>query len=434
MALEQPLLVLWRPWMRIRRLQLRNFRCFEALDLELEPRVTLLVGANGSGKTSVLDALAVAAGGWLLGFPGLDARPIAPDEMRRGVPEESMNRADPPRLEAVGPTRVAASGTVQGEELSWARELRVPDGPTRSDEADELVCMAEEARGRIAGGDPVDLPVLAYYGSARSWHGSRGSEARMEPSAGVLAGYDACLDSSADQARLEAWMANADPSLAGAVARAAEHCVEGAARFYYSAEHRELRIDFRDGRTLPVRLLSDGLRNLAGLAADLAWRSARLNPHHGADAARRATGIVLIDEVDLHLHPRGQRRVLPDLHRVFPNLQIVATTHSPQVISTAPAEWLRVLALDGGPPRRVEHTLGRDSNSLLEDVLGASERPETSARALQQLFDLIDRGHLVEAERSWSSLRDALGPHDPDIVRARTILDLERELPSETGS
>jgi predicted ATP-binding protein involved in virulence len=109
----------------------------------------------------------------------------------------------------------------------------------------------------------------------------------------------------------------------------------------YDVAGDELLGVFADGRRLPFRLLSDGVRNMLALVADVARRAATLNPHLGADAARKTPGVVLIDEVDLHLHPRWQRRVLDDLRRTFPLVQFVATTHSPFIVqSLGPGELL----------------------------------------------------------------------------------------------
>jgi predicted ATP-binding protein involved in virulence len=127
-----------------------------------------------------------------------------------------------------------------------------------------------------------------------------------------------------------------------AIEQAVLGCVEGAKRFFYDVNHQELRLELADGQLVPFSQLSDGYRNLVAMIADITWRASQLNPHHGADAARKATGVVLIDELELHLHPAWQRRVVDDLLRTFPNLQFVATTHSPQVIASARPEhmWL----------------------------------------------------------------------------------------------
>lgn len=200
-----------------------------------------------------------------------------------------------------------------------------------------------------------------------------------------------------------------------AISAAVQNCIEGVKRFYYSLHHQELRLDLLDGRAIPFSLLSDGYRNLLALVADIAWRAARLNPHHGVHTAARVGGVVLIDELDLHLHPAWQRRVIGDLRRTFPNIQFVATTHSPQVVSTAKPEWIRVLTADQrtGP---AEHTYGRDSNSLLREVFGTSERPLETERRIEEVEALISQRKLNDARAALRILENELGPDDA-IVR-----------------
>jgi predicted ATP-binding protein involved in virulence len=427
--------------MRIQTLVAENFRAFPRLSLELHPAFTLIVGANGAGKSSVLDALAVAIGAWLLGFPEVGKRPIERDEMRRVV--RTLGGDD--GLELAGATTVTATGTLPGgDPVEWSRSLQSPTGHTSFGQAGAMKRAAEQAQAAVSAGAPVHLPVLAYYGTGRLWDQKRdtAASARAELLGSRLQGYAACLERASSIKHLESWMRwreerrlevvaeggtpALDPQLE-AVRAAACACVDGSRRFYYSFRHKELRFEAEDGAITPFSLLSDGYRNLLGVAADIAWRAARLNPQLGADAARAAHGVVLIDEIDLHLHPAWQRRVVGDLRRAFPNIQFVATTHSPQVVSTVPAASLRLLTREGDV-RAVLHAEGRDSNSLLEDLFGVPERPPEAQRAIGHLFGLIDAKRWDEAAVTLERLRSTLGPADPDLIRAQAVLDLERVL------
>src|SRR5207249_2270078 len=97
---------------------------------------------------------------------------------------------------------------------------------------------------------------------------------------------------------------------------------------------RSLGVRHRDHGLLPLSVLSDGVRNMVALVADLARRCASLNPHLGEAVAQLTPGVLLIDEVDMHLHPRWQQQVVDLLRRAFPSLQMVLSTHSPHVLST----------------------------------------------------------------------------------------------------
>jgi predicted ATP-binding protein involved in virulence len=169
---------------------------------------------------------------------------------------------------------------------------------------------------------------------------------------------------------------------------------------------------------VPFRLLSDGYRNLLGLVADIAWRAVQLNPRHGAAAPELAEGVVLIDEIDLHLHPRWQLRVIDDLRRAFPRLQFVATTHAPQVITSAQPEWMRILR-GGTTPLLAGPVHGRDANSILEDVMDVPERLPAMKARLEALARLIDAGDLERAHRLLDQIAADLGEEDASVVRAR---------------
>lgn len=423
--------------MRIDQLDLANFRGFEALHLDLHPEFNVIVGINGAGKSSVLDALAVALGGWLVGFPGVAKRNILREEGRL-VRREVGGVVG---LEWAGAAVVAAEGVWYTHPIQWTRELRSPEGRTTTGGLGAMKALSEEAQRHVSKGTGIELPVIAYYGTGRLWIQKREGEQRASGLASRLQGYDACLEPASDAKLLARWMrwreeirlqqiargtpptAAEDPHLE-AVQAAARSCIEGARLVYYDFAHDEIRVDLEDGRTLPFTDLSDGYRNLIAVAADIAWRAVRLNPQFGREAPERVAGVVLIDEVDLHLHPAWQRRVIGDLRRTFPRIQFVVTTHSPQVLSTAKAEWVRVL-VPGQPPARIPYAQGRDSNTLLEDVFGVPERPAEDAAEIRVLADLIDRGNLAASRAKLAELEGKLGRDDPDVVRCRTWLDLD---------
>ena len=141
---------------------------------------------------------------------------------------------------------------------------------------------------------------------------------------------------------------------------------------------------FQDDRRLPWMMLSDGMRSVIALAMDIAWRAVVLNPQLGAKAPEQATGIVLIDELDLALHPVWQRRIVGDLSRAFPSIQFIATTHSPQIIGSAkrlgpadrrrsgvggePSVWARFQHRADGKSWAVRSETGRSWRCLLKST------------------------------------------------------------------
>ena len=165
-------------------------------------------------------------------------------------------------------------------------------------------------------------------------------------------------------------------------------------------------------------------RTVIALVADIARRAVMLNQFDGADAPARVEGVVLIDELDLHLHPRWQRVALPGLREAFPRLQVVVTTHSPQVLSSAENRQVRRL-VDGGLPEERVFVEGRDTNAILREHMDTEDRNGEGARDLQTLNELMDQGHRKEAEELYRKLFARWGDLDPDLIEARVLLDLE---------
>lgn len=413
--------------MRISRLTLKNFRNLAALELALEPSCTLLLGDNGVGKTAVLEGLAVALGAFVGEVRGVQSRNIREDEDARRVVFEIGGVPD---LQIQWPVRVEATGEVLGRALTWTRVLAGPGGKTTRRDTTDLRAVAESAARSVQRGKPIDLPVLGYYGTQRLWVqrkltvAKRGVGSRLD-------GYIDCLAPASNVRLLTEWMyqqtladvqsGSPSPQLA-AIERSICTCLGDVTRFWFDLRYQEIRLRLADGRIAPFSTLSDGYRNVVSLVADLAWRAATLNPQHGADAGVRATGIVSIDEIDLHLHPSWQRRILPDLRRTFPGLQLVASTHSPQVVASVAREEVRRLAADGVAVGQ-EFVEGRDTNSLLEDVFGVPERPTWARDRLARLFDLIDLEQLAAARAELETLTPRLGHDDPALTRARWLLD-----------
>ena len=418
-----------RRFMQISGLTLANFRCFEFIELSLSPSFTLLLGDNGAGKTALLEGLAVALGAFVGEIRDAQSRNIREADDARHVVFD-LNGV--PDLQTQWPVRVAVLGTLFGERIGWARELSGTGGKTTRKESADLHESTEAAGRLIRRGKPIELPVLAFYGTQRLWVLKKATEAKR----GVgsrLDGYIDCLAPASNVRLMAQWMyqqtladlqAGAPSAQLAALERSVCLCLGDVTRFWFDIRHHEVRLQFVDGKVTPFFQLSDGYRNVIALVADLAWRAAVLNPHHGAEAGARAVGIVLIDEIDLHLHPAWQRRIVPDLRRAFPGLQFVATTHSPQVVASVHRHEVRQLA-GGEVLDQQDPVEGRDSNSLLEDIFGVPSRPTWAAERLARLFDLIDQDQLDAARSELRSLESLLGADDADLTRARWLLDRE---------
>jgi predicted ATP-binding protein involved in virulence len=156
------------------------------------------------------------------------------------------------------------------------------------------------------------------------------------------------------------------------------------------------------------------------LVGDLASRAAILNPHLADAALRDTAGVVIIDELDLHLHPRWQRRVIHDLKTTFPSVQFIATTHSPQLVGEAQPDEIRLL--DGDETTIPPRSFGIDSSRVLEEVMGAESRDQSVGGLLTRLFKLIDDEDFDSARRMLAEVEANLGSDDPEVTRARALM------------
>jgi len=171
---------------------------------------------------------------------------------------------------------------------------------------------------------------------------------------------------------------------------------------------------------LVLNQLSDGEKNLLVMVADIARRLAIANPDPTKNALE-GEGIILIDEIELHLHPQWQRDIIPRLTSTFPNCQFIVTTHSPQVLSNVKKENIFIVEDFQVYPADA-YTFGRDSNSILSELMGVTERPVEIQNKLTECLYKIDDGQIEEAKILLHELSDLLGHNDSEIVKANTLI------------
>lgn len=176
----------------------------------------------------------------------------------------------------------------------------------------------------------------------------------------------------------------------------------------------------KQDRELVLNQLSDGEKNLLVMVADIARRLAIANPDPTKNALE-GEGIVLIDEIELHLHPQWQRDIIPRLTSTFPNCQFIVTTHSPQVLSNVKKENVFIVEDFQVYPADA-YTFGRDSNSILSELMGVTERPIEIQNRLTECLYKIDDGQIEEAKILLHELSDLLGHNDLEIIKANTLI------------
>ena len=434
--------------MRLDELELTNFHKFEHFSVDFDEHMTVLVGENGSGKSSVLEAACIALDSFTYLVTLSLQRRIAPADAlasRYGMGGVTDRQERYPVV-------VSARGLVgegDAERVSWSRSLSSPDDDEQILNPGGLRDFAEECKGRIQAGDAsLVLPVLAYYGTGRLWAsdgkfsgGARAGFSRQD-------GYRGALDATAGTQRMLDWFykmtaqdvqraQSIEPQgpnpLFTAVRAAVERCfaeISGCERVNvtYNLDVNDLDVEYRDAdglvQRLPMSKMSDGYRTTLSLFADIAYRMALLNPALG-DRVLEAPGVVLIDEVDLHLHPLWQARILRDLREIFPKVQFIVTTHAPVVISSVSARHIRLLG-DGAEARMPDGEIyGSDVGRVLISVMGAPERPVEVQGRFDEFYRVLDEHDFPQARAILDELEALIGDEDTDLVGARTALSLE---------
>jgi predicted ATP-binding protein involved in virulence len=314
---------------RIDQLTITNFKGFRRCEIDFDPHFNLLVGDNATGKTSVLDALAIAIDAWFLGMRTAGkAGGIDTDEVHL----VTFAHADTTTFEKQFPSRVEIRGVVLGQSTQWARELSREGGKTTTGEAKEIARLAEHADSEVRTGKDITLPLICSYGTERLWFESshRTKPKKKEDTSprrpSRFDGYRDCTAFEIQETALLAWMQaehstskqRGNPTIAWNVVRnAIVACVEYASDLYFEDRYNEFIVSLEGFGDQMFSNLSDGQRIMLTLIGDLVRRTVTLNPHLAEKALLETSGVVLIDELDLHLHPKWQRRVIHDLKRTF---------------------------------------------------------------------------------------------------------------------
>lgn len=424
--------------MRLNTLSVENFRCYKKKEFDFHPQVNLIVGKNATGKTAVLDAASVAIATWLLGFKKKnDKKSLLPTDATLSYFEKEGES----QFVEAWPVLVSASGVVQEKNLQWERSKDSPTGNTRYGNATSLTALAKLCDEQLS--EEVNLPLISYYGTMRLWQDPKASKAKpsltkssSKPSR--LDGYKHCVDPRIAQKELVAWFARQEwqafqdgkeSTMLRVVRSAVIGCIEKAKHLRYDPKREELLLTLDNSEPQPFSLLSDGQRCVLALVADIAQKAARLNPHLGEQVLKLTEGVVLIDELDLHLHPKWQRHVIEDLRTTFPKLQFICTTHSPFLIQSLRSSE-ELIMLDGLAPAQL-------ANKSLSDIaVGVMDvnSPDMSRRYVEmkgvatEYLKSLDEAQSTPTEKLQQfkdRLADSIAPYD-DNPAFQAFLEMQR--------
>ncbi len=451
----------------LKKIVLRNFRCFENFEMNLDPRLTVLVAENGSGKTAILDAIALGLSPILTRLSSANQRLKAPGvkDTDFRVVKTSTSRDGQPKFSAAQYVQVFMETTDHlfwdywKASSRWALDLLPPNKVGQSHLNRYLDAIAINSS---LGSDLTTFPVVAYYGTSRAFLNIPG---RLHPSyadysqqASALIGaldarsnFKECLQwfdaAEANELRMNKGCNEQNfeelPALAAVRQVVCEILGKGISSPRFDMPSHKLIVDreLPDGQSVSLRVdqLSQGYQAMLALAMDFARRMTQANPDFVDQPTDsdpflgpmplNAPAIMLVDEIDLHLHPSWQQRVLGDLMRVFPKTQFIVTTHSPQVLTTVPAKCIRVISKDGNIRIPFEQTKGDESASVMASVMGTDPVPGVEeARWLSKYKALIQTGQMDSeiAINLRQKLDEHFGPRHPLVQECDRLVRFEK--------
>ena len=457
---------------KLTHLTLANFRCFATLNIELSPDLTIFVAENGQGKSTILQACQIALWPFVSSFDLAHAAASLPDGI--GVDDIHLHAMPNGDLARDLPCQIAARGQVrEWDDLEWQQERTSENPAEETQDGGDMAMLRSWARLlqheiRDDQTSPLTLPVFASYGTGRLAGQQQLKRNNNEPDSPDNSfyvrtfAYRDCLAPNASYEHFSTWfkwvfksyretqIKNREQGLPDDtpspwqdtifVVQQAVDCllrdITGWHSLEYSISHGEALI-LRNDQKMVMKLgqLSDGVRGMLALVGDLAYRCIKLNPHLGREAARQASGVVLIDEVDMHLHPKWQQRVVGQLRQAFPAIQFILTTHSPQVLSTVQRENIRVIQIDergmatAEPPLAM--TYGEPSGDVMQAVMEVDPQPPVAEKAdLDKLTELVDSGRYEDEEATalLAHLNQRLGAQHPQLQRLQRSIRRQKAL------
>jgi len=435
--------------MRVKRLTMQSFRGIGDLTLEFptdDPIV--LIGINGVGKSSILDCLAILLS-WLIAQVQFDPNDLGLFMRREDgllVSRQQKELANGRRFlendfkkRGKNRTHNEIVVSLDSQDVKWSITSIRPIRTSKLDLKEtlaELERVAGNIRRQWEENPEANIPLVVYYPVNRGVLNTPLETPEEEYSFKQVDAYKQALDGvQINFSSFFQWFRNRE-DLESELLRdnrdykdqQLEAVRQGIASLLPDFSNLRVRRSplrmtvTKQGQELIINQLSDGEKGLLAMVGDLGRRLAIANP--SLPDPLQGSGVVLIDEIELHLHPKWQREIIPALTRTFPNCQFIVTTHSPQVISQVKPEGIFILEKteEGIVSRRPESSYGRDSNRILEDLMDVPERPQRIKDELRQLFRLIDKGDIEGAKQLRQQIEYEIGYDEPEFVRADVLM------------
>ena len=419
----------------MQNISIKNFRCYENLQLDFCKGINLIIGDNASGKTSFLQACKYALAAFFAGFSDENTKWIAPTkEDFRIVYDNDNNVLNEEEINITfcqGNIFENSDGefSIIKRSKKNSRALTSGIAAYKNNSATLFKNYAQENK---------PLPLFANF-TTEDIHSKRKLSKRQflsyktKPSFG----YIECLECNGLmdywQKRLLVLKEVGQDSDVEIVCAAVEKALGASGcgfvgRMYVRPIRKGIFYQLLDGREIESNFLSDGYKRLVNIVTDIAFRCVLLNKRiYGAECIGKTQGTVLIDEIDMHLHPMLQSKVLKGLQDTFQNLQFIVTTHAPMVmtgvVSDKKNSVFKLSYTDGCYNVAKVRTYGMDASKIIELILGVTPRDIGVEKELKLLFGYIDSNETEKASSKLETLKKRFGDSLPELVQAQAMLD-----------
>ena len=413
-------------------ISLSNYRCFKDLKLSFKRKTNLLIGDNASGKTTLIRAISSVLNSFFIGFSDENTRFIglSDDDFRIEVTETGLAIEDDIKVHF----HFLGGDAVLERHYKKGRTLQMPLKTIKDHGKDYYNRLFVDGKQEVA------LPLLACF-STSDIHSKRkiNPEPFKKYAHKPSFGYYECLQGDGF---FPYWTKRLLVLTEGRKGNIELSCVNQSVQLALGpngcniisdmeVRHNQSKVyyHFIDGREVESANLSDGYKRLANMVTDLAFRCALLNQGiFGEEACLNTEGTVLIDEIDLHLHPTLQSVVIKGLQNAFPKLQFIITTHAPMVMTSIPiGDENKIIKLEFNPEKgytaKEIETYGLDASTLIQTVLGIIPRSKEVDDRLKTLFDLIDIDEYTNAAAKLNDMRNEFGDRLPELAKAQAMLN-----------
>lgn len=415
--------------MYIKAVDIKNFKGITGLKMDFQSGFNLIKGENGKGKTSVLEAIAVGLGGYIEGIDGVPKRNISKDEIRYTYAlsgEGSCNQI--PNM----PVEIQLQTVIDGTEYCWSRKKNSINAPKSTVQPRDIVMLAE----KMSASNDTELPILRYQGAERILSQKHDKLENIFSKKYIrTVGYIDALKGTPDIKLIRNWCLKMELVAFQKKNKVAEYeavkkaisdfmqYMNPGRRFevFYDSQLEEIM--YKDEETiLPVYNLSAGYQSLIWIAFDIAYRMCVLNPGK-KECITETKGIVLIDEIDMHLHPKWQWRIIDALTTVFPNVQFIASTHAPILFASAKEIW--IIDIDADTVLYSKSHYGIDINTALKEYQETGEMAEAVKIQVDKFLDALDDENYEMAQNILDGLEQETAPEHPILLNLRTRLEIE---------